>query len=141
MHDALSFIAQRVQRDTEVPGVGLERRDLFPRDGIGDMLPVVGRHIVVHRGEGQAGTAYGPSGQAKALEGLGTGDLVNQMAIDVEQNRPVRPRRDHVAPPDFLQQRFLHDGSQHNVGVPRAQVPPPKCRRLETALQSREHWS
>ena len=56
-------------------------------------------------------------GHAQALEGLRAGDLVQQMAVDVEDARPVREPLHDVAVPDLVEQRArLRFG--HGVSCP-----------------------
>ena len=101
VHDALLDVAERVQADAELLGVAAQRLDLGPGDRVGDRLvPVEGRDVVVLGGEGEVGTAYGPAGEAQAVEGLGAGHLVDEVEVDVEQvgftrrrlGRRARPR-------------------------------------------------
>ena len=47
-----------------------------------------------------------PTGQAQPLEGLRRGHLVHQVAIDVEERRPVRIFADDVRFPQFVVERL-----------------------------------
>jgi hypothetical protein len=118
---------QAEQGDTEFIAVLLQRLHLGPGDGILDVQAVFGGgHIVVHGGEGQVGPAKFSSGQAQALEGLRAGDLVHQVAIDVEQAVPS-PVPAPRGRPDFFEECFSHGlcsfgGSNDATARPRPPV-------------------
>ncbi len=64
----------------------------------------IGRHVVVHRRKGQVGPAHGAPRLSQTIKRLGTGDLVNQVAIDIEQHAaPFEPGDDMVVPNLFKQ--------------------------------------
>jgi len=76
-----------------------------------DVEPVgVGRDVVVHGREGQFGAANFAAGHAQSFEGLRAGDLVDEVAVDVEQDRSVIEGFDDVAVPEFFKKRFSHSG-------------------------------
>ena len=108
--DALAVALQVVERNPELAAVGLQRLDLRFGDGIADREAVfVRRDVVVHRGHGELRAADRPAGQTQALKRLGTGDLVNQVAIDVQEIPPVRQVPHDMPIPDFPEQRLSHD--------------------------------
>src|SRR3546814_11386850 len=92
MDDALLVVTERVQTYAEFLGVPAQRVDL----GLGDrvrnrLVPVEGGDVVILGGQGQVGTANSAPGQAQAVEGLGRGDLVDEVEVDEEQVRlPVK---------------------------------------------------
>ena len=45
----------------------------------------LGRDVVVLGGDGEVGPADGAAVEAQAVEGLGRGDLVDEVEVDVEQ--------------------------------------------------------
>ena len=104
--DALVGVAHRVAGDAELGAVGVEDRQLLGRDGVGHRLvDVGGRHVVVGGGDGEVGAVHAPTGQAQPVEGLGRGDLVDQVEVDEEDVRLLRaPGADDVAVPDLLRQ-------------------------------------
>ena len=79
--------------------------DLLGRDRVGDRLvDVLGGDVVVLGGHGEVGAADAAAGQAEAVEGLGAGDLVHEVEVDVEQVGLAGGLADDVAVPDLLAQ-------------------------------------
>ena len=71
VHDALAGLAHRVQPDAELRAVVREHLHLLRRDRVGDRLvDVGGRDVVVHRGDGEVGSAHGAAGEAQPVERL-----------------------------------------------------------------------
>jgi hypothetical protein len=106
VHDALADIVHAEIFDIELACV--VRKRLHGQRGfrIADAeLAVGGRDVVVGHCERELGTAYAPAGFAQTLERLGARNLVNQMAIDVENARLAGLLVDEVALPDFIVQR------------------------------------
>ena len=104
--DALAVRAQRVDRHSELGAVVLERLDLLSRELVGDHLRrrgAVSRDVVVGRGERAIGPADLSPGEAEPVEGLGRGDLVDQVEVDVD-----RLVGDRVALPDLLEHCLGH---------------------------------
>ncbi len=60
---------------------------------------------MVGRGHGELGAANLATGQTQALEGLGAGDFVNQLQIDVEDRLLSGLGRDDMLVPDFGEHR------------------------------------
>ncbi len=112
VHDALPFVELIVILDAEVPGVLIERSDL--RDafgiGIGRVLAIVRRHIVIDHRERLLRCVHLAAGRAQALEGLRARHLVHQMAVDVEQAGAVVLLIHQMVFPDLVVQRArFHD--------------------------------
>ena len=105
--DALVGVAHGELGDVERRGVLAQHLDLTAGDGIGDgLVGGLGGDVVVLGGHGQLGTAHAPSGEAKAIEGLGRGDLVHEVQVDVEQLWTVAAGHHLVGVPDLLAECF-----------------------------------
>ena len=84
--DALVRVAHAVVGDAELGGVGGEDLELLGRDRVlHRLVDVGGGHVVVGGGDGEVGAAHPAPRQPDAVEGLGAGDLVDEVEIDVEQ--------------------------------------------------------
>ena len=71
--DALALRAERVDGDTELLAVSLQRLDLHPRERVGDQLRrrgAIGRDVVIGGGQGSVGTADRAPREPQAVEGL-----------------------------------------------------------------------
>ena len=118
VHDALPRIVEIVQPNAELPAILAERVDLLLRDGVGNRQPPIGgRNIVVRRGRGQLGPADFAPAQAQALEGLGAGDLVDQVAVDVEDRLLAGLGVHDVVVPDFGEHGSQGRLSSHRRGI------------------------
>jgi hypothetical protein len=83
--DALVFGVNSVVRDAEFLAVGGQLRDLVGGDGIEDgQRAIGGGNAVVRGGDGEVGTAHFEAAFTEAGEGLGRGDFVDQMEIDID---------------------------------------------------------
>ena len=104
--DALVGVAHRVAGDAELGAVGRQHGQLLGRDGIGHRLvDVDGGHVVVGGGDGQVGPVDAAAGHAQAVEGLGRGDLVDQVEVDEDDVGLVLVAQvDHVAVPHLFGQ-------------------------------------
>ena len=101
--DALVRVTHGEAGDAELGGVVVEYLQLLGRDRVLDRLvDVLGGHVVVGGGHGQVGPADAPPGQAEAVEGLGRGDLVDEVEIDEEEVGLALGRMHHVGVPDLL---------------------------------------
>ena len=111
--DALVGVAQGVQANPELTGVLAQRVDLGATGDVGDGAVNVDRRSVVVLGcESQVGSAHLASGEAKTFEGLGAGDLVDQVKVDVEQvGGTVLTLGDGVVAPHFLRHCSAHCSS------------------------------
>jgi len=89
--DPLAAMPERVETDAELVAVPAQRVDLASGYLVGDRLvDVDGRGVVVHRRQGELGSADAAAGQAQPVERLRRGHLVYQMEIDVQQIRLAR---------------------------------------------------
>ena len=89
--DTLTLVLERVigQR-TGFTDVGVEGFHLQTRDRVFDAtLPMIGRRVVIGRGDDRRHPPGLASSQLQPLVGLRTGDFVHQMAINIDQRRPV----------------------------------------------------
>ncbi len=112
MDDALVGVTHRVQFDTELVTVPPQRLDLQPGDPVLDLEEVSGvdaegGDVVVLGAKGQVGTTYGPPGLTQTVEGLGAGDLVDKVEVDVDQVRLAGSALCH----DMVVPHFLGEGA------------------------------
>ena len=101
--DALAAAAEVVEGDAELAAVLAHGFDLAPGHGFVDIVLIDGGDVVVEGGEGEVGAADGSAGEAEAFEGLGAGDFVDEVAIDVEEGG-VFGSGDLVRVPDELEE-------------------------------------
>ena len=88
-----------------------KRVDLLLRDRVENRQAAIGGgHVVVGGGHGPLGPADLAAGQPQPLERLGTGYLVDQLQIDVEDRLFPRLGVDDVVVPDFLEHRAGRTG-------------------------------
>ena len=109
VHDPLPVGAQRVHRDPELGAVALQRFDLHARERVLDARGdgrAVGRRVVVGGRQRAIGPAHAAPGQPQTVEGLGAGDLVHEVQVDVQQ-----ARRDLVGLPELVEQGLRHQRS------------------------------
>ena len=89
--DALLRRIEVEQLDPELARIPDQRRQLAGGGLVGDrQTPVAGGDVVIDRGHGELGAANLPPREPEPVEGLGRGDLVHQVKVDVEQRRPAR---------------------------------------------------
>ena len=105
--DALAAASGRVEGNAELGAVPLEGVELRLRERIRDR-PLLRRHVVVHRRDGQVGPPQLPARQPEAVEGLRRGDLVDEMEVDEEQRGLAGRLRDDVALPDLVEEGLGH---------------------------------
>ena len=76
-----------------------------------------GGDVVVDRGDVAVGAAELAAGQAQAVEGLGRGDLVDEVEVDVEDRGLACGLGDEVGLPDFFEEGAGcgHKSSQWSV--------------------------
>ena len=104
--DALARVELVVIFDAEFARVLGELLDLQPALGIGDALAAVGRlDIVVDDGERLLRRAHLAAGQPQAFERLRAGHFMDEMAVDVDERRPVGAGLDDVVVPDLVVHR------------------------------------
>ena len=118
VHDALLGVAHRVQPDAELLAVSPQRLHLDPRYRVGDrLIDVDRRHVVVLGGDRQIRPVDRTVGQPQPVESLGTGHLVDEVQVDVDQIRLPRgalagPGNDDMIGPHLLGERtgLVRDG-------------------------------
>ena len=103
MDDTLTFVELVEIFDAEVLGVLCQRGDLFGAFRIRIGLAAVGRrNIVVDHGQRLVRRVHLAASDAQAFEGLRRGDLVHQVAIDVDQARSIRLFIHQMVIPDLV---------------------------------------
>src|SRR5579872_2444954 len=104
--DALADVVDAVILDAEFLDVAFERFDLLARFRFLDAARTVGRrHVVVGDRDRRVGTAHAAARGAQAFEGLRAGDLVDEVAVDIKEARPVGLGVDEMAFPDLVEKR------------------------------------
>ena len=105
--DTLTRIVYIIDFNPEVLGVLAERFHLNARLLVLDALQTgrIGRDVVVRHGYSLFRCAGLAAGHAKSFEGLRAGDLVDEMAIDVEAAGAVLGFMGDVGVPDFVVER------------------------------------
>ena len=107
VHDALADVVELDIGQAIGLGVFLQELDLDPRFLVlYGKRAVRGRHVVVGDEELGLRTAHRATGRAQPLEGLGAGDLVDDLPVDIEQAGAVLLDVDYVAFPDLVEQGF-----------------------------------
>ncbi|MNL48398.1 hypothetical protein D3C87_1712570 [compost metagenome] len=95
--DALIDAVQRDPRQPELGGVDLQLLDLRPAFRVEDARRAVQRRdVVIGHGQGLGGSVNAHAALTQPLEGLGAGDLVDQVEVDVHQHVAVAEICDHV---------------------------------------------
>ena len=103
MNDALALIELVIIVDTEMLGVVGKRCDLNGRVRIVDPLGAVRRRdIVIHNGQRLLRRAHFAASRAQTLKGLRARDLVDKVAVDIEEAGPIGGLMDQVFVPDFV---------------------------------------
>ena len=104
--DSLAAAAGRVQRDAELLAVPRAARRAAPCASGSVIGAVHGRHVVIHRRDGEIGAPHAPPVEPQPVERLRRGHLVDQVQVDVEQRRLAGLLADDVRVPDLLEQRL-----------------------------------
>jgi hypothetical protein len=115
--DALAGITHAELGDTELDAVAAQGLHLEARDGIDDALVAIrgGDIVIGHRQIGRNPPGLAP-GQAQPGEGLGRGDLMDQLAVDVEERRAILVVADEVLVPQFVIKGLgSHEGRPPNI--------------------------
>ena len=107
MDDPLVTAPDVVEPDPELGAVRPQRLHLPARERVADVELVVGRDVVIDGRERQIRPTHPTPGQPQPVECLRARDLMNQVAIDIEESRLLR-RRDHMTIPDLLEQCLWH---------------------------------
>ena len=101
--DALSGIADAVERDPELGAVGLELVDLGERHLVDERQAAVGRRDRVVRGrDGLAGSADADPARAQPGEGLRAGHFVDEVEVDGQHRGRTRVLGHHMVGPDLV---------------------------------------
>ena len=111
--DALGVAAEGMDRDAEVRAVGLELLDLGRRLHVDHREAARrGGGAVVRGGDGLVRATHLRAPVAEPGEGLGAGDLMDEVEVDGEDGRGTRVLRDDVLVPDLLDEgsRLGHGG-------------------------------
>ena len=103
MNHALAPVMLVVIFDAEIAGVDRQLLDLRPAFRVLDRLGAVGgRHVVIHHRQRLLRRMDLAMGEAQALEGLGAGHLMDEMAVDIDQGRAVGLDIDDMIVPDLV---------------------------------------
>ena len=106
MHDALLRIGQVVHANAELAAIVPKRVDLLFGNGVGNRQPAIGRrNIMVGDGDRQFGPADLAACQPQTFKGLGAGDFVNQVQVDVQQRLLSGFGMHEVCIPDLFEHR------------------------------------
>ena len=118
--DALSRIADAVERDPELGAIGLELIDLGERHLVDERQAPVGRRDRVVRGrDGLAGPADADPARAQPGECLRAGHLVDEVEVDGQHRGRTRVLGHHMVCPDLVDDGAGR-GSGHLASVPEA---------------------
>ncbi len=103
VHDALMAAAGAVEGHAELGTVEFQLLHLPRGDGIGDgQAAVMGWNAVIDGGDRAMEIADLQTALAQPIEGLGAGDLMEQLQIDVKQGGLTIPLGDHVRIPELV---------------------------------------
>lgn len=109
MHNSLVAGGDIKISDSKLVAIFPQRLDHRVGQGIGKwFLALVGRHNVIHRGEGAMRIANLESELANHRKGLGTGHFVNEVRANQELRLTAGQLSHGVRIPDFLEQCFRH---------------------------------
>mmetsp|Transcript_48008 Transcript_48008/g.102832 ORF Transcript_48008/g.102832 Transcript_48008/m.102832 type:complete len:235 (+) Transcript_48008:1825-2529(+) len=110
--DALSGVVHAEVGETEVLDVLLQGHALVSRVRLGDeagdvfeLFSAGGGDVVVHGGQGAIGAPHLSAGHGQAFEGLGGGDLVHEVSVDVHEASAIVHALDDVVLEDLLVER------------------------------------
>ena len=109
--DPLRAAVQVEHRHAAAADVLLERRQHVLGHHVAERPPLVARRDdVIDGGDRPLRVLHAQPPRPQHVEGLRTGDLVNQVQADEELRLPVRQRTDGMEVPDFLEERRGHGG-------------------------------
>ncbi|MNC47414.1 hypothetical protein D3C75_964760 [compost metagenome] len=103
MYNPLVDVIQVKQGDAKIGAVFGESFDLLLGNRIGNIIAVLSGDIVVHRSEGQIGTAYLAPGQPQALKSLGRCNLMHQLKVNIDDARFAFLLVDDMIVPNLLE--------------------------------------
>ena len=88
MHDPLARVAHREKAHTELGAIRPQGLHLGAAERVGDLQAnVCGGDVVVLGGQRQVRSTHLAPGHAQPVEGLGGGDLVDEVQVDEQQVR------------------------------------------------------
>lgn len=97
-------MAQTVEFYAKFLAVPVEHFHLQSRQGFLDgQVLVFGGHVMIGRGNDLFGSEYLQTSFFQSFKSLGTGYLVNEMFINVQNRRTVLNGLDHMGVPDFFE--------------------------------------
>jgi hypothetical protein len=103
VNDALADIVHGEIFHAEFAGVPGQGLDLLARLRIGDALGAIGGgHIVIGHRQSEVGAAHFAPGSTQALERLGAGHFMDEMAVDIEDGRFARLFLHQMRVPDLV---------------------------------------
>jgi hypothetical protein len=106
MDNSLIDAVQIIQPHAKFVAVPAQCLNLLSRNRIGNRQQSIGRwHIVVLGCYRQFRASNPSSGDSQSLKGLGTGDFMDQVQVNVEQGLSTRLFMNEVVLPDFLEHR------------------------------------
>ena len=113
MHDALALVALGEILHAEFRRVLRQCFHLNAAFLFLDALGAIGgRYVVIHHGERLARRADLATGHAQAFEGLGRGDLMHEMAVNIEKAGAIRLAIDHMIIKNLVVERLRCGGHQ-----------------------------
>ena len=116
VHDALFGRVNVKQLDAKLFAVAAQCFDLIGRDRVGDRQTAIGRrHVVVHRPEGQGGTANSSARLPQTIKRLGRRDLMNEVQIDIKERRLALRLTNDVRLPQFVEQGWHWISGTHRL--------------------------
>ena len=105
VHDALSRVTEVEVADPVLGRVGAQRGNHLGATGHGGIGAArFGGDDVIGHGEGALGVAHPPTGHAQAGKRLRTGQLVHQVAVNVDQAAPIGQLGHVVCVPQLVEQ-------------------------------------
>lgn len=109
MHDALALVLHIEIREAVRLGILIQRLDLQAGDGVLDATGTMrGGYVVISHHQIRSIAPRLAVRKLQALESLWAGDLVYQMAVDIENGGTVLRGVNHVGFPEFVVQGFGH---------------------------------
>ena len=121
VHNALAAVVDVEVGQTILAGVVTQRLDLQTGHRIGNaVLAAGGGHIVVHHGQVGVQAPRRAVGLLQALEGLRAGDLMQQVAINVQQAAAIGFLTDDVGVPQLVVKGT--GGIKHLAIMPRRSI-------------------
>jgi hypothetical protein len=116
MNNALALVELMEILDAKILGVLCEGFYLNAAFFFGNaMASVGGGYVVVNDGKGTFRVAHLAARQAQAFKGLGAGDFMDQMAVDIEQAGAIVCLMDQMIVPDFVVEcAWLGHGKSQN---------------------------